>query len=230
MADGNFAFALFLEGFARRAHAGEIAIERRAGHPAHQRGVHADAAARKFHRHMAGHVRQAGLGHGIAAFTAMRLARCQRRDIDDRARFLRAHLRDHRLRHAQTAERVDVERLRDIVDLGDLQIGPGRVEIGRIDEAIDAPERGQRLRGKVAALRRVGHIGGHGNRFAAGGLDIGDDRFDGGDAARRHGDLGAFQRRTATHRLPHAGAGTGDDDDLVFQDHGLASPCRYGAV
>ena len=48
------------------------------------------------------------------------------------------------------------------------------------------------------------------------------DRLDRGDRACRDDDLRALRRRAAAGRLAHARPRTGDDDDLVLEDHVLA--------
>ena len=171
-----------------------------------------------------GRALERGFGGGIIILPGRRLNGGERRDIDDRAAFLRLHRRQHRLDHAQRAEAGNIDAGEPGFDVVILERLVGGVLIRAVDQPIDPPESVERRLGQAAALLGVGDIGRHGDALTTGGADFVGHRLEKIGRARGQGDLGALGGRDCAELAPHTGTDAGDNHHLVAQQH-VSSPC-----
>ncbi len=99
------------------------------------------------------------------------------------------------------------------------------MEIGAVDEAVDAPAKfGGGAFGQRLALGFIADVAGDGDGLAALCLDVAAHFIEEGLVTGGEYDARAFGCGYPGQRLTHAGANATDDHDLVLEQHPLSFP------
>ena len=162
------------------------------------------------------------LGGDIGALERARFLRVDRAHIEDRARLLRIHVRDHRLGGEKRAVEVDGEH-RLPVGKGEVLDRVDDLDAGIRDEDVDRAPRRDHGGDAGVDLLLVGHVHRDSHRRAGViGIDTGSGSFGGFELQVRNGDLGSGLGIELGDGEADAAGGAGDNGDLVAEVHGKA--------
>ena len=142
-------------------------------------------------------------------------------DVADGTAASGLEVRNHFLDHVECAEEVHFERAAPVVEVRVLEQRERTGVVRAVDQRVDATESLDRGIDEALACRAVGDVGGEREHVAALGLDLGGDPCELGFAATADSDARPFAREGEGQFLAEARADSGDDGNLVLEQHGV---------